>query len=552
MRPGISPGRWSAEDILSHYRQLGVPHFQRGLVWGSDSVSLLLESLFLQTPCGALLLWRPLRPSKEGVALPGAQSPSHLILDGQQRIRSIRHALGKTVDACDDDDDGNRDRPGPRLWCLNLARVPELEADPELSQRLRDGARYPLFRLVRDPRDEDALFRYNLIPLEILLRGDNIPSSLLRADGLKPRLSQLLVSVDLAARVQRMTRDPLFDVHVVEETTDVFHLSHVVSIYNRINSGGRRVEAEEVAFSTLVSLAPDTGQWLREVFETLHPPSPLDGTQALSRDGVLRRRKERAFGFKLILRTFIQTCAYHFGHSLGSNPLSFDVVDSPAFRGDLVRFAARLKTLRDRTRDSLVFVRSVLEQELECDDLQMLPDTTALLPVLQLLIRFPDLRRDDHGSRIVAFLLLRLLLLPRFSQSLALALADSVNKSHTAADCIRTLVKELGDIRPRALRRELANSNSLQDRYVLLLYWLLRKNGALDLNYEQVKSDRRRAMLTQYGSKYERPVPLEESVQPEKQHLVPYTELRKLFAIRSRGRISRHPANNIGNHSCPN
>lgn len=544
----IRPGRWTAEDILSNYPRLGVPHFQRGLVWGSDSVSLLLESLYYSTPCGGILLWEPLLPAKEGVAFPGAKSPSLLILDGQQRIRSVHQSLGEAIVTEEAEEDGEGDVKGEKLWCLNLSRVPELAADPELGKELRDGARYPMFRLIRDPRDPDAAFKYNLIPLEILRRGDEIPRAMLKVGNATERLATKLKEIHLAKRVRQMTRTNLFDVQILKETEKVYRLPDVVSIYNRINSGGRRVESEEVAFSTLVSLSPGTGEWLREVFEKIHPPGDQLGAAEPSRDDVLRRRKEKAFGFKLILRTFIQVCSYHFGYSLGSNSISFDVVDSPTFRGDLVRAAELATHLRDRTSDVLSFIRKVLKEQLRCDDLQMLPETTALLPVFQLLIRFPGLLTLRNGAEITAFLILRLLLLPRLSQSRALKLVEVVNRCHTAAECVRALSRATGEeVSPQELRRDLANSNSLQDRYILLLYWLTRKNEALDMTYAQLKPERRQAMLAKYGKKYETPVLIEESVGPEKQHLVPYTELRKLLGIRSRGRVSRHPANNIGN-----
>jgi len=179
----------------------------------------------------------------------------------------------------------------------------------------------------------------------------------------------------------------------------------------------------------------------------------------------------------------------------------------------------------------------------------MLPETTALLPVFQLMIRFPGLLTVRNGADIAAFLILRLLLLPRLSQSLTLKLVGVVNEYHTAGESVRALLREVGEqVSPKELRRDLANSNSLQDRYVLLLYWLTRKNEARDMTYAQLKPERRQAMLAlKDGTKYEKPVLLEESVEPEKQHLIPYTELRKLFGIHSRGRVSRHPANNIGN-----
>jgi hypothetical protein len=55
----------------------------------------------------------------------------------------------------------------------------------------------------------------------------------------------------------------------------------------------------------------------------------------LERDAVLKRLKERNFGFKLFIRTFIQVCAYHLRSSLGSNSFSFDVINSSPFQVSL-------------------------------------------------------------------------------------------------------------------------------------------------------------------------------------------------------------------------
>lgn len=82
---------WSAEELVGLYDQLAVPHFQRGLVWDSRSVALLLESLFQDTPCGAVILWAAPDADRQGVAL--GRSPRYLIVDGQQRIRSLHGVL---------------------------------------------------------------------------------------------------------------------------------------------------------------------------------------------------------------------------------------------------------------------------------------------------------------------------------------------------------------------------------------------------------------------------------------------------------------------------
>ena len=549
--------RWSAADILKKQRKLGVPHFQRGLVWGGDSVSLLLESLFCGTPCGELLLWRPEDSSQQGIPLPGASKPSLLILDGQQRIRSICQALGQdgkvTTDGEEEDEEASE-----RYWCLNLARV-EGAFDGE---KFGDAAKFPLFRLIRHPiRDEKAQIKHDHVPLDVLFSSVEVPKELFGDPSRAERLLHLLEEHAIRERVQAMRRLTLFSVRILEQEGRRLDLPEVVALYNRINSGGRRVESEEVAFATIVAMQPVTGPWLKDVFKDIHGADASESTAvvqdpyALERDDAMRRRKERAFGFKMIVRTFIQVCAYHFGYSLGSNVISFDVVASPTFRGDLAREKARIGLLRDRTRGVLVYLRDILAEDLGCDDLQMLPETTSLLPVVQLLIRFPGVMGEKHCRPIVASLLLRLLLRPRPTQRAVLDLVEAVNRAHTAEQCFREMS---GTLKPHLsaaeLEKELRNADSLQDRFVLLLYWWMTGHEARNLKYSQLEAlmnkdgtTRRQSMLRKYGKKYEQEVLLSRSAEPEKQHLVPYSELRTLLGIRSRGRISKHPANNIGN-----
>ena len=57
-----------------------------------------------------------------------------------------------------------------------------------------------------------------------------------------------------------MTSEPLFQVHVLAEAAGRNTPRDVVALYNRINSAGVRVEAEERASATLVALHPDTSK----------------------------------------------------------------------------------------------------------------------------------------------------------------------------------------------------------------------------------------------------------------------------------------------------
>ena len=119
----------TVHQIRELYPNLGIPHFQRGLVWGNESISALLESLFLETPCGSFVFWKSSSNRDNGVPLVEGESGEigYLIVDGQQRIRSI-HDVFHEVDEDYTEDNGlqqnvQNDREAAtksRVWCLNL------------------------------------------------------------------------------------------------------------------------------------------------------------------------------------------------------------------------------------------------------------------------------------------------------------------------------------------------------------------------------------------------------------------------------------------------
>jgi len=368
--------------------------------------------------------------------------------------------------------------------------------------------------------------------------------------------------IQLGPRVRELLKKRLFFLQLVTESSDSYDLAKVVALYNRINSAGKQVEPEEKAFATLVSLYPSTSQWLRDLFKDVHSRAAtgdmkaddrpdVENTdigrhsspdQSLGRDEVLKRRKERNFGFKLFIRTFIQVCSYHFGISLGANSFSFDVVKSSPFQTAL-KEREKVEQLFKLTREVVLTVRKTLE-ELYCDDLQTLPDTTSLLPLFQFLIRFP-LLKDARFAKVLQCLALRLLLSKNLSQETVLSYVNWVNSAKTANDCLARLDREIpgpGDLR---------DSNTLRDRHVLILYWLLRRRGARDFSYRNENDNDHRRLCDREGSplygKQGQEELLEGKVQPEKQHIVPYSLLADLYNIEKRGRVSQGKVNNIGN-----
>jgi hypothetical protein len=326
------PSERSVRYLIGLYDSIGIPHFQRGLVWSEENTALLLESLYLDTPCGTIILWEPKEPEKEGIPLSNPQGLKYLVIDGQQRIRSLRDALKSESESPapeqpdEEGDDSDDIEPNARrVWCLNLSRV------PELTEYFDTGIwRYPMFRLIADPTTEAARVKHNFVPLRFFFEGhDEDVSKLIRSTSTPEEVLRRMEEIHLGDHIRSLREKKVFFLKILKESEKEHRLEDMVRLYNRINSAGKRVESEEKAFATLVSLHPSTSAWLKDLFEAVHPDAPAGD---LERDAFLKRRKERNFGFKLFIRTFIQVCAYRFQSSLGSNAFSFDVVNSLPFQ----------------------------------------------------------------------------------------------------------------------------------------------------------------------------------------------------------------------------
>lgn len=515
----------SADSLLALYPRLGIPHFQRGLVWNDEATALLLESLYSGTPCGTILLWRPQNPDKYGEACLPGEKYIDLLVDGQQRTRMLYRALAGRQE----------DEKG---WCLDLT------CEPSFDGLLAGDPRASLFIFTAmDPQRRSTRHQHNTVPLFDLLAAD--PQRWLSrcqvrlTDGTSPdQLQAALLAV--RSKVVAMQLQPLFGVITLHERDGRYGIDEVVSLYNRINSAGKRVEAEEMAFATLVKLYPGTVDCLRSFFDSVH-----GSERGTSRDDLLKRQRERSFGFKLYLRTFVQVCNYHFARSSGTQYLSFGVIDSDELRRWFAKPDSRPEELFARTTAVLMCVHRVLRDVLNCDDLRMLPDTECLIPALQMLIRFyPDMLDTAHDRRI-AYLILRRALEPNRTQVGTLDVLKAIDASHRASNCCASLMKTKGIAWPHGksteLKTALANSSTLNDRYVLMLYWLIRRRKAVDFVYGQLPEEQRKALPG-------RELPVAKDASPEKQHVCPSSSLgRWIYGGGGRITTSRHAANNIGN-----
>jgi hypothetical protein len=96
--------QWSVSKIVELFEEglIAIPEIQRDLVWTSDQVRELLDSMNKSFPCGALIVWEPrikdeklvreiIRP--EHLENFENRLPKYFLIDGQQRVSALASTM---------------------------------------------------------------------------------------------------------------------------------------------------------------------------------------------------------------------------------------------------------------------------------------------------------------------------------------------------------------------------------------------------------------------------------------------------------------------------
>ena len=581
---------WSVNDILDNYGTLGIPHFQRGSVWGDENIAALLESLYYNTPCGTIVLW-PNTAQEHGKSLKEGENFTHLIIDGQQRTRSLHSVFGEYNNQnSEGNGNGGEDNKTPYVWAINLHAAAK-GSSIEKHLKTKNQPRYRnLFAKIQDPEtrrknDKDKTFeypyQYDFLPLKYMdaeiqiccgknsPEDENVPCIYF---DLKDNAHPENISNELKTFVTQIQKN--LNELVSDKRFFIFNLSpdssfsDVIHTFMRINSGGRPVQAEEKAFARLVQLDNTTSQAVSDIFASVHGPENFKGND------YLKRLKESQFGFRLFIRVFILAMNYHSGRAIGTNGLSFSVIQSEA--SNLKGKESEIKELWKITARCVQAVHKLLKEKLCFDTLAFLPDSRSLLPIFMLLIKYPgfmdedacEIKKDynDH----IAYILLTILLKTGDSEGeimklttlikdmslsgekvLRMLLDDDYTWEDECPDQLRKykafencgkLKAAWQKIKNTPLKEKLAAANSLTNRYVLLLYALERHNNVCDFHGDVLpKSSNPNYDWEQFTpSSF-----VDASRNPEKQHIVPYSAFNHNSELK--GRVVNSRANNIGN-----
>lgn len=508
--------------LLQNMHRLGLPHFQRGAVWNDTDMGRLLESLYLDTPCGTVILWRPLANiDDKGVPFPVEMAtpcrPEFLVIDGQQRLTALWRAFRADTDRSlwpteeGDEDDSPAIKHPPR-WFLNLTRLGLVPAGVASTH----DQRAPLF--VRTCRRSAAL---------IDLRQPQRPAYLGDDDWQR-----------VLANLQAMTERRLYVV-LKEESPGQFTESDIVSLYNRINSSGRAVREHERAYAEMVAIHEQASDWLRDVYHQAFPRS--DGAHARS---WLAPQRERNFGMELFVRAFVLAASHH----ADEPTLDLSKISEHTDLGRLLRDPSRradVQALFDETRTALGLIIGVIRDTtrgLACDDARFAPPVDAVRVVLHLLLKYPQC--DQRVPGIVAGLLLRLSLRPlpfdvgpvlkaiHRSHGLGEALegiAGEALRFEVAAGTDHRLQVDLTTPQEEQLAALLESAQSVQAAATSVLYWLQRRNHTCDL------------------FDFAMGMPLSAAMHPQADHTIPFRVLAEPFGLHGRGRPQSHEVHRLGN-----
>lgn len=221
--------------------QVALPEFQRGYVWNRDQVRGLVRSLYKRYPVGSLLAWNTDSSEAKGRGVDNAQSVKQvkMLLDGQQRMTSM---YGIVKGSPPPFFDGNANAFKDMFFNVETEEFSfympsKMQANPlwvDITGLMKEGP---------DPFLQS-----------VIKNCDDLSSITSMITRYSTRLNRL-----------RDIRD--IDVHVEDVSGEEMTLDVVVDIFNRVNSGGRKLSKGDLALARICSVEPDARSRMRKALD---------------------------------------------------------------------------------------------------------------------------------------------------------------------------------------------------------------------------------------------------------------------------------------------
>jgi uncharacterized protein with ParB-like and HNH nuclease domain len=221
----LTTTQMSVSALMDYFQtgRIAVPEIQRDIVWSSDQVKELLDSILKEYPCGSLILWEPrLRDRKlvreiirpERLAFYNDALPRYFVIDGQQRLTALASVMIESgfLKALEPELDEN-------LYCptANLKRFPK-----EIVAASDGENKFPWWSL-NDVFDGK-------------IKDNNDYARLTKAE-----------QSNIDRNVQRI-RDYQFPVQIIQERD----YPTVGRIFSRVNSQGTQLTGAEIHLASII------------------------------------------------------------------------------------------------------------------------------------------------------------------------------------------------------------------------------------------------------------------------------------------------------------
>lgn len=535
-------------DIVRHAGAVAIPTFQRGNVWASEPAAVkdLLRSLSRHYFVGTMLIWRGAVADHAKPLVPGA-NPEWLLLDGQQRIRSLIAALypPRSLPTQTAPDRGRFARG--KVWCVRKSKE---GLDFERRSFSPGAASYDGIPLALLPSVQKCWPASATPPDGYIwtFKEDSAGATAVGGSG-RQTWADVAWNVvawqqtfppgpsdfdDLDKAVQAALLDAQVNVHELPSVDE----QEVIDNYRRLNATGARLRDEELEYARLVAAAGNAvtealGEVVRcrpggvgvdlradDIFETEE--------DAVDRDDELARGPERDFGLALLVRAVRLARDLDEGARRESSRGLGEALDSSAARAWLADARAALCALSETL------------ESLHCDFRSALPKNTAVFgSLLAMLLRFPALRASSPWAVAQRRMLsLGLFLNPGeappervvFESVTAFEAVERLHAWLTGADL--GLKGTEGRLQTalsfNTLKEALQKPGVVGGPHVDLLYWLLRSKGAHD-----IRRDGAQDLVTG-------------KLSPQRQHIIPFTRVNYENTSPPR-RTSTHWVNSVGN-----
>ena len=254
-------GKDSIEALVNRLNRgdIRLPEMQREYVWKQEQVRALFDSLYREYPSGTILTWRP-RDEEDvelrefAVSQNKKKNDYELLLDGQQRLTSLAALLsGKPVTV--------HDRKRPIDIFFNLEHPDDVEDGVELPDDKDESDDSP------DAGDKEKMEETKKMTFVVsnnrFMKGKHwISVSELFKDGSPIETLKRIGITDLEdplckkyeERLRRLLNVKNYDYPVYEIDKNKSY-KEVAEIFTRVNSGGTKLRASDLA------LAQITAKW---------------------------------------------------------------------------------------------------------------------------------------------------------------------------------------------------------------------------------------------------------------------------------------------------